>query len=78
MFGDEAFSLYKQVQIHGPVSLCENADCIVVNERHKSCPAMLEMLDTFVQKNDCNLIWMEKVDYPEFDAPKKPWPTSHH
>ena len=58
-----------QVQIHGPVSLSENVDCIVVNERHKSCRATVEMLEEFVKQNNCNLIWMEptkSIDYPCF------------
>lgn len=58
-----------QVQIHGPVSLSENVDCIVVHEQHKSNSAMRSMLDKFVDKNKCNLIWMEpieSIDYPSF------------
>lgn len=58
-----------QVQIHGPVSLSENVDCIVANERHKSCPATVKLLEEFVEKNQCNLIWMEplaSIDYPRF------------
>lgn len=82
-----------QVQIHGPVSLSENVDCIVVNERHKSCPVTVKLLEEFVEKNQCNLIWMEplaSIDYPRFGTTWHPIPlasieywftqalTSHH
>ena len=58
-----------QIQIHGPVCLSENVDCIVVNDRHGADTAMRELLDEFVTKNKCNLIWMERadrIDYPSF------------
>ena len=60
---------FPQIQIHGPVCLSENVDCIVVNDRHSSDPAMRELLDQFVDRNKCNLIWMEpggRIDYPSF------------
>ena len=62
-------SPFSQIQIHGPLCLSENVDCIVVNERHGADEAMRDLLDRFVSKNKCNLIWMEKadrVDYPSF------------
>ena len=49
--------------------LSENVDCIVVNDRHGADTAMRELLDEFVTKNKCNLIWMERadrIDYPSF------------
>lgn len=52
---------YKEVQIHGPVSLSENVECIVVNERHRSNVNMIKDLDTFIKNNNCNLIWMDQV-----------------
>ena len=58
-----------QIQIHGPVCLSENVDCIVVNDRHSADTAMRELLDEFVTRNKCNLIWMERadrIDYPSF------------
>lgn len=62
-------SPFVQIQIHGPVCLSENVDCIVVNERHSADPTMKELLDQFVSRNKCNLIWMEpadRIDYPSF------------
>lgn len=49
--------------------LSENVDCIVANDRHSADTAMRELLDQFVAKNKCNLIWMERadrIDYPSF------------
>jgi hypothetical protein len=71
-----------QVQIHGPVSLSDNVDCLVVNERHKSCPTVQGLLEKFVEKNRCNLIWMEPVgniNYPRFEeaVPKAKKKRSH-
>ena len=63
------YSPFPQIQIHGPVCLSENVDCIVVNDRHSADTAMRELLDEFVTKNKCNLIWMERddrIDYPSF------------
>ena len=60
---------FPQIQIHGPVCLSENVDCIVVNDRHSFDPAMKELLEQFVDRNKCNLIWMEpigRIDYPSF------------
>ncbi len=51
------------------MSLSENVDCIVVNERHKDDTEIKKMLDIFVERNKCNLIWMEpeeSINYPEF------------
>jgi len=51
-----------QVQIHGPVSLSENVECIVVNPRHKRDLLTTKLLDRFVKQNKCNLIWMDPDD----------------
>ena len=51
-----------QVQIHGPVSLSENVECIVVNPRHKRDSLTTKLLDRFVEQNKCNLIWMDPDD----------------
>ncbi len=55
---------FLQVQIHGPVCLSENVECIVVNERHQNDTNIKKLLNEFVEKNSCNLIWMDNVDYP--------------
>lgn len=52
-----------QVQIHGPVSLSENVECIVVNPRHQGDPRTTSLLDRFVEQNKCNLIWMDPDDF---------------
>ena len=54
-----------QVQIHGPVSLSENVECIVVNLRHKKDSLITKLLDRFVEQNKCNLIWMDPDDLTE-------------
>ena len=51
-----------QVQIHGPVSLSENVECIVVNARHQGNPRITSLLYRFVEQNECNLIWMDPDD----------------
>lgn len=51
-----------QVQIHGPVSLSENVECIVVNPRHQKDSLTTKLLDRFVEQNKCNLIWMDPDD----------------
>lgn len=53
-----------QVQIHGPVSLSENVECIVVNPRHQKESLTTKLLDRFVEQNKCNLIWMDPDDQP--------------
>ena len=53
---------HNQVQIHGPVCLSENVECIVVNERFRGNELIEKQLDEFVTKNKCNLIWMEPDD----------------
>ncbi|XP_022793694.1 uncharacterized protein LOC111332596 [Stylophora pistillata] len=58
----DCISQYKEVQIHGPVSLSENVECIVVNSRHRKDPRITNMLDCFVKQNNCNLIWMDPDD----------------
>lgn len=71
-------SPFTQIQIHGPVCLSENIDCIVVNDRHSADTAMRELLDEFVTKNECNLIWMERddrIDYPSFTHTPTPIPS---
>lgn len=40
--------------------LSENVDCIVVNGRHRGNRRIEKLLDKFVEKNKCNLIWMAK------------------
>jgi hypothetical protein len=49
------------VQIHGPVCLSENVECIVANPRHKNDQRIVQMLNKFVKMNNCNLIWMDLV-----------------
>jgi hypothetical protein len=51
--------VYKEVQIHGPVCLSENVECVVANNRHRGNAAITTMLDEFVKRNSCNLIWMD-------------------
>ena len=53
---------HPQVQIHGPVSLSENVECIVVNPRHEKDLLITKLLDRFVEQNKCNLIWMDPDD----------------
>ncbi|KAL9974559.1 hypothetical protein ACROYT_G011609 [Oculina patagonica] len=60
----DCISHYKEVQIHGPVSLSENVECIVVNPRHQKESLTTKLLDRFVEQNKCNLIWMDPDDQP--------------
>ena len=55
-------AILTQVQIHGPICLSENLDCIVVNARFKYTPHIKSLLEIFVKKNNCNLIWMDAVE----------------
>lgn len=67
VFFSSAFSLFPlflKVQIHGPVSLSENVDCIVVNRKYKGNKAIEKLLDQFIDKNNCNLIWMSEAEDP--------------
>ena len=58
----DTFKSPQQVQIHGPVSLSENVECIVVNPRHESDLLITKLLNRFVEQNKCNLIWMDPDD----------------
>ena len=49
-----------QVQIHGPICLSENVDCIVANSRHRTNKTMVSLLQKFIDQNHCNLIWMDQ------------------
>lgn len=60
----DMISNYKEVQIHGPVCLSENVECIVVNHRYRGETSMETLLEEFVKKNGCNLIWMDPDDSP--------------
>ena len=60
-----------QVQIHGPVSLSENVECIVVNPRHQKESLTSKLLDRFVEQNKCNLIWMDPDDQPGAAPPSE-------
>lgn len=51
-----------KVQIHGPVCLLENVDCIVVNSRFRRDSRVKKLLKVFVQKNGCNMIWMDAAE----------------
>ena len=51
-----------QIQIHGPVCLSENVECIVVNSRHSGDTDIGDMLEEFVKRSGCSLIWMEPED----------------
>lgn len=57
------------MQIHGPVSFLENIDCIVVNHRHRGDRKVEKLLNEFIEKNNCNLIWMTKdgVEHNEYE-----------
>ena len=59
--GSEVIATYKEVQIHGPVCLSENVECIVVNEKHRGDAKMSKLLEEFIHVNNCNLIWMDPV-----------------
>ena len=41
------------------MSLSENVDCIVVNSRFRRDSRVKKLLKEFVQKNGCNMIWMD-------------------
>lgn len=51
-----------KVQIHGPVCLSENVDCIVVNSHFRRDTRVRELLKEFVQRNGCNMIWMDAAE----------------
>ena len=53
---------FEQIQIHGPVCLSENVECIVDNSRHSGDTDIGDMLEEFVKRSGCSLIWMEPED----------------
>ena len=62
-----------QVQIHGPVSLSENVDCIVANSCHRTYPKTVLLLNKFVEKNQCKLVWMDQLPHlPDIPSPSIP------
>ena len=50
---------YKEVQIHGPIVLGEHIECVFYHERHRNDKPLLEMLDNFRIKNNCNVVPMK-------------------
>jgi hypothetical protein len=49
---------YKEMQIHGEVSLSRHVEALVVNHRHAGSPIM-KMVDQFCARNRCQMIMME-------------------
>ncbi len=50
---------YKEVQIHGPVRLNMDIECVFINPRHKNDPEMMKLVDQFVSKNQLNMVFIE-------------------
>ena len=50
---------YKEVQIHGPIVLAEHIECVMYHERHQSDKHLMDMLELFRMKNNCNSMSME-------------------
>jgi len=44
------------------VCLSENVDCIVVNSRFRRDARVKELLKEFMQRNGCNMIWMDAAE----------------
>jgi len=55
----KSLSVYKEVQIHGPLVLNRDVEAIVVNKKYKGNKSMESMLYQFAETNMCNIIWME-------------------
>lgn len=73
---------YKEVQIHGPVCLSENVECVVANNRHHGDASIEALLEEFVKRNGCNLIWMDPDDHHPSSSLASiatlPHTTTHH
>ena len=53
-------NVYKEVQIHGNIELNRDIEAIVVNKKYSDDTKILGLLETFKNKNNCNVIWMEE------------------
>ncbi len=56
-----ALSVYKEVQIHGPLQLNRDVDAIVVHPRYRNNKEIEAMLLQFQEQNGCKVIWMQKA-----------------
>ena len=54
-------SVYKEVQIHGPVDLSENVEALVVNPSHKLNKPLIIKLDKLGEKYGFNVVWMDEI-----------------
>eukprot|EP01060_Flectonema_neradi_P009921 TRINITY_DN17077_c0_g1_i1.p1 TRINITY_DN17077_c0_g1~~TRINITY_DN17077_c0_g1_i1.p1 ORF type:complete len:379 (+),score=63.16 TRINITY_DN17077_c0_g1_i1:60-1196(+) len=52
---------YKEVQVHGEISLRENVDHIVVAARHKKQPQVLQHISTFCSTHDVNYYFADEL-----------------
>ncbi len=57
-----ALSVYKEVQIHGPLQLNRDVDAIVVHPRYRNNEEIEAMLLQFQEQNGCKVIWMPKPE----------------
>eukprot|EP01064_Diplonema_japonicum_P007195 TRINITY_DN14894_c0_g1_i2.p1 TRINITY_DN14894_c0_g1~~TRINITY_DN14894_c0_g1_i2.p1 ORF type:complete len:381 (+),score=76.01 TRINITY_DN14894_c0_g1_i2:41-1183(+) len=54
-------STYKEVQIHGEISLSQNIERVVVATRHKKHPNVIKDLKEFCKKQGCTYVFMDDL-----------------
>ena len=60
---------YKEVQIHGELSLCENIDLVVIDASFEKDKTFLSKVEIFCRKNNCNYVVMPvREKKKEFDG----------
>jgi len=52
-------SIYKEIQVHGPLKLSRDVKAVVVNRRHWSDESIKRQLEEFRDRNFCSIIWMD-------------------
>jgi hypothetical protein len=57
----DIISIYKEVQIHGPVSLSENIEALVVNPIHKLNKIMVKKFQELGEKYKFKILWMDEI-----------------
>ena len=70
---------YKEVQIHGPVSLSEDVACVYVHPRHAKDRSTKKHVERLCARHGLPLIWIEEVgEIPPVERPevlaRRTWP----
>jgi len=56
---DYPLSTYKEVQIHGELLLSRDVESLVVKNHYKTDNNLQPLIQRFIKKNNCNLIYMD-------------------